>query len=119
MKSVSIIMILFLFFTTLILSMIWIIDFQIQSDQFLLHSKQLHRTLSLECIHGGCTQVSIKQKINQSIMQRFTHHQSHSNQILVFNLEPFILKIQINLKLPSLVKPIILQYEKTMIQEDD
>jgi hypothetical protein len=117
MKSVSVIMILFLFFTTLILSMIWIIDFQIQSDQFLLHSKQLHRTLSIECIKNGCTIESLNQKIDQSMNHRFSHHQSISKQILIFNLDPFILKIQIDLELPALIKPISLQYKKTMIQE--
>lgn len=119
MKSVSIIMVLFLFFTTLILSMIWIIDFQVQSDQFLMHSKQLHRTLSLECINQGCTNESIRIKANQSISQRFSHYSSLTSQVLVLNLNPFILKLQIDLELPALIKPIKLRYLKTMIQEDE
>jgi hypothetical protein len=119
MKSVSIIMVLFLFFTTLILSMIWIIDFQIQSDQFLLHSKQLHRTLSLDCISHGCTNESIRLEVNKSLKQRFSHYTSCTSQVLVLNLDPFILKLQIDLELPALLKPIKLRYLKTMIQEEN
>lgn len=118
MKSISIIFGLFVFFVTVVLSMVWFIQFQIQGDRFLYNTKQMHRTLSLQCIQHGCTSHSLQHDINQFLTQTWPEAQSKSSIIKRFNLDPFLLEIELKLKLNPTGHTMKFEYSKIMIGEE-
>lgn len=117
MKSISLIFGLFVFFVTIVLSMVWFIHFQIQGDRFLYHSKQIHRTLSLQCIHQGCTTHSLQTELNQFLVQTWPDALSKAAVIKRFNLDPFLLEIELKLRLNPIGPTMEFEYSKIMIGE--
>lgn len=117
MKSISLIFGLFVFFVTIVLSMVWFIHFQIQGDRFLYHSKQIHRTLSLQCIHQGCTTHSLQQDLNLFLIQTWPDALSKAAVIKRFNLDPFLLEIELKLRLNPIGPTMEFEYSKIMIGE--
>lgn len=118
MKSITIIFGLFVFFVTVVLSMVWFIQFQIQGDRFLYNTKQMHRTLSLQCIQQGCTPQSLQHDLNQFLIQSWPGAQSRSAVIKRFSLDPFLLEIELKLKLNPTGPTMEFEYSKIMIGEE-
>jgi hypothetical protein len=117
MKSVSFIMGLFVFFTSIILSMIWIIVFQFHSDQFMIHSKQLHRTLSMSCLDYSCNASQLLTRIDNETRKRWPHQSSLKRSITTLLFDPLVLEIEIELTIPIGLDDITLKYSKIMIEE--
>lgn len=116
MKSVSFIIGLFVFFTTIIISMVWIIKFQVQSDAFLFNTKQLHRTLSMQCLNEGCSESSLISAIKNELKSQFPNYIEHGIVIETLHFNPFVLELNISIEVPSQVKGIYLTYSKVMIE---
>lgn len=117
MKSVSFIIGLFVFFTSIILSMIWIIVFQYHSDQFMMHSKQLHRTLSMSCLDYACNESQLLTRIENETIQRWPNRSSFKRNIKTLLFDPLVLEIEIELVIPMGLDDITLKYSKIMIEE--
>jgi len=117
MKSISFVGGLFFFFSSIILSMIWIIVFQYHSDQFLFHSKQLHRTLSMTCLNHGCSELLLKSMIEHETLNQWPNASFYESRIVVLLFDPLVLEIEIEISVPALVKDISLKYSKIMIEE--
>jgi hypothetical protein len=117
MKSISFMFGLFVFFTSIIVSMIWIILFQFHSDQFLSHCKQLHRTLSLSCLDYTCTENQLLSRIDNETSKRWPNHSLFKRSISTLLYDPLVLEIEIELTLSTLLKDISLKYSKIMIEE--
>lgn len=117
MKSVSFVFGLFVFFTSIILSMIWIILFQFHSDQFLFHCKQLHRTLSMSCLDYSCSENQLLTRIDTETLSRWPENISINRSITTLLFDPLVLEIEIELTIPTLLKDISLKYSKIMIEE--
>ena len=117
MKSISFMFALFVFFTSIILSMIWIILFQFHSDQFLFHYKQLHRTLSLSCLDYSCTENQLLSRIDNETSKRWPNNSFFIRSITTLLYDPLVLEMEIELIVPTLLKDISLKYTKIMIEE--
>lgn len=116
MKSVSFIFGLFVFFTTIVVSMMWIIKFQVQSDSFLFNTKQLHRTLSMQCVSVGCSESSLLTAIKHDLRAQFPNYIDRGIAIQTLHFNPFVLELNINIEVPAQVKGINLSYSKVMIE---
>lgn len=117
MKSVSFIIGLFVFFTSIVLSMIWIIVFQYHSDQFMMHSKQLHRTLSMSCLDYSCNESKLLTRIENDTSKRWPNRSSLKKNIKTLLFDPLVLEIEIELTIPMGLDDITLRYSKIMIEE--
>ncbi len=117
MKSVSFIFGLFVFFTSIILSMVWIILFQFHSDQFLIHSKQLHRTLSMSCLDYSCNASQLLTRIDSETLERWPNQSQFKRNITTLLFDPLVLEIEIELTIPTGLNDITLKYSKIMIEE--
>jgi hypothetical protein len=117
MKSVSFIFGLFVFFTTIIVSMIWIIAFQFHSDQFLFHAKQLHRTLSMSCLDYSCDVNQLLLRVDTEIQERWPNNSSIKREITKLLFDPLVLEIEIELTMTTLLKDVTLKYSRIMIEE--
>lgn len=116
MKSVSFTIGLFVFFTTILLSMMWIIEFQVQSDSFLYATKQLHRTMSTQCIAQGCSKSQLANWIHSELRYFFPTNTTNYIEIPTLHFEPFILEMDIAIEIPAPVKPLKFTYSKIMIE---
>lgn len=117
MKSVSFVVGLFVFFTSIVLSMAWIIQFQYHSDQFLLHAKQLHRTLSMSCLDYSCNVDQIEKRINAETLNRWPNHSTIKSNVTTLLFDPLVLEIEIELTIPIGLEEFTLKYSKIMIEE--
>lgn len=117
MKSVSFIIGLFVFFTSIILSMVWIIVFQFHSDQFMIHSKQLHRTLSMSCLNYSCNENQLLTSIESETLERWPNQSQINKKITTLLFDPLVLEIEIELTIPIGLNDITLKYSKIMIEE--
>lgn len=117
MKSVSFVFGLFVFFTSIILSMAWIIQFQYHSDQFLIHAKQLHRTLSMSCLDYSCSADQIQKRIKDETLDRWPNHSTIKSNVTTLLFDPLVLEIEIELSIPIGLEEFTLKYSKIMIEE--
>jgi hypothetical protein len=117
MKSIGFVFGLFVFFTSIIVSMIWIILFQFHSDQFLFHYKQLHRTLSMSCLDYSCNETQLLSRLDIETSKRWPDNLFFKRSISTLLFDPLVLEIEIELTIPTLLKNISLKYSKIMIEE--